>query len=201
SVNTVYAQLVTQLGPKAAIEAVARYGIASPLEPFPSAVLGANSVTPLDMASAYSTLANRGTRVPPTFVTRVVGRDGRVIYEHAEAGRPVLSTEVADTVTAILEQAMHRGTGRRAVIGRPAAGKTGTAQEWRDAWFAGYTPDLTTVVWVGFPEGQVSMQPPATPIRVTGGSWPAQIWQRFMTRALAGVAPRPFVAPPPGALP
>ncbi len=202
SVNTVYAQLITALGPKAAVEAVARYGIASPLEPFPSAVLGANSVTPLDMASAYGTLANRGTHVPPAFVSRVVGRDGNVIYEQRDTARPVLAPEVADTVTAILEQVIFRGTGRRAAIGRPAAGKTGTAQEWRDAWFAGYTPDLATVVWVGFPTAQISMQPPATPFRVTGGSWPAEIWQRFMTQALAGVPPRPFVAPPqPGAPP
>ena len=70
-------------------------------------------------------------------------------------------------------------------IGRPAAGKTGTGQNWGDAWFVGYTPDLVTSVLIGYPEGQISMVPPTTRIRVTGGTWPAQIWQLFMTAVLA----------------
>ena len=88
-------------------------------------------------------------------------------------------------MTGILSQVVQRGTGTAAQLGaRPVAGKTGTANEWRDAWFVGYTPDLVTAVWVGFPERQRSMVPPATPIRVTGGSWPAQIWRRVMEPAL-----------------
>jgi penicillin-binding protein 1A len=99
-------------------------------------------------------------------------------------------------VTGILSQVVQRGTGAAAQLGdRPVAGKTGTANEWRDAWFVGYTPELVTAVWVGFPEELRSMVPPATPIRVTGGSWPAQIWQRVMEPALAGTPVVPFPVP------
>jgi penicillin-binding protein 1A len=91
---------------------------------------------------------------------------------------------------------VQRGTGTAAQLGdRPVAGKTGTANEWRDAWFVGYTPDLVSAVWVGFPERQRSMVPPATSIRVTGGSWPAQIWHRVMEPALAGTPVSPFREP------
>jgi membrane peptidoglycan carboxypeptidase len=89
-----------------------------------------------------------------------------------------------------------RGTGVRAQLGRPVAGKTGTAQQWHDAWFVGYTPELVTAVWVGFADRQRSMTPPTTPIRVTGGSWPAEIWRRTMEAALAGVPASDFPAPP-----
>jgi penicillin-binding protein 1A len=85
-----------------------------------------------------------------------------------------------------LVQHQHRGPGQQAKIGRPVAGKTGTSQEHRDAWFVGYTPELSAAVWVGFPEGQVAMEPPATPFTVTGGTWPAQIWARFASGALSG---------------
>ena len=97
----------------------------------------------------------------------------------------------------VLQQVVQRGTGANAALGdRPVAGKTGTAEQWRDAWFVGYTPDLVTAVWVGFPEEQRSMVPPTTPIRVVGGSWPAQIWHRVMEAALAGVPPASFPDPP-----
>jgi penicillin-binding protein 1A len=100
---------------------------------------------------------------------------------------------VADRVTAVLEEVLDEGTGVRARIGRPAAGKTGTGQEYRDAWFVGYTPELATAVWMGFPEeGTRSMVPPATPLRVTGGTWPATAWQRFMAAALASRPATPF---------
>lgn len=201
SYNTLYAHLMMDVGPEYAMEAAARYGIRSPLEPVPSAVLGSNVVTALDMASAYATFANRGIKVPPILVTRITRADGTILFQHRHTQERVLDTDVADVLTAILRQVIERGTGTRAQIGRPAAGKTGTADDWKDAWFAGYTPQLATAVWVGFPQlgpdGQlVRMQPPATPIRVTGGSYPAQIWQRFMAAAHEGVEPVDFPPPP-----
>ncbi|MGH2684024.1 MAG: PASTA domain-containing protein, partial [Actinomycetota bacterium] len=154
-----------------------------------------NDVTALDMATAYATLAARGVRHDPVFVTKVTRPDGTILYEHRAEPSRAIEARVADEVTWALQQAVHRGTGTRAKIGRPVAGKTGTAQEWKDAWFAGYTPDLATAVWVGFPGEQISMAPPRTSIRVTGGSWPAQIWRDFMAPAHDGVAPADFAIP------
>ena len=196
SVNTVYAQLILDVGPSKAVDLAAKLGITSPLLPYPSAVLGTNDVTPLEMASAYGTFANRGIAVPPAFVTKVVGSDGRVIYEHQHSQKRVLDQDNVDTEIAVLRQVVERGTGTAAKIGRPVAGKTGTGQEWRDAWFVGFTPELVTSVWVGFPERQRSMQPPDTRILVTGGSWPAQIWQLYMSAALAERPVQDFAPPP-----
>ncbi|HET7487761.1 MAG TPA: PBP1A family penicillin-binding protein [Acidimicrobiales bacterium] len=196
SVNTVYARLILDVGPATAVAMASRMGITSPLQPWPSAVLGTNDVTPLEMAAAYGTLANRGVAVPPTFVTKVVDSDGRVLYEHQHAQQRVLDEAAADAEVDVLRQVVERGTGVNAQIGRPAAGKTGTSQEWRDAWFVGFTPDLVTSVWVGFPDRQRSMKPPDTRILVTGGSWPAQIWQRYTAGALAETPVRDFAPPP-----
>lgn len=196
SVNTVYAQLILDVGPADAVATAARMGVTSPLLPYPSAVLGTNDVTPLEMASAYGTFANRGLAVPPVFVTKVVGSDGRVIFEHQHSQRRVLDQSNVDTGVDVLRQVVERGTGVAARIGRPVAGKTGTSQEWRDAWFVGFTPELSTAVWVGFPDRQRSMIPPVTRILVTGGSWPAEIWNLYSSAALADVPVRDFVPPP-----
>jgi penicillin-binding protein 1A len=196
SYNTLYAQLIMQVGPEAAMAAAASFGVRSPLRTNPAAVLGTNEVTAVDMASAYATFANRGIRVSPILVTRITRADGTVLFQHEHTQEKVLDAGVADTVTSILEQVIVRGTGTKAQLDRPAAGKTGTAQEWRDAWFAGYTPELATAVWVGFPRAQISMEPPVTPIRVTGGSYPAQIWQQYMQAALSGRPPVAFHPPP-----
>jgi membrane peptidoglycan carboxypeptidase len=159
-------------------------------------VLGSNEVTVLDMASAYSTFAADGMHADPVFVTEITRADGSVLYERPSTLRRAIPTEVARGVNGILSQVVQRGTGTAAQLGdRPVAGKTGTANEWRDAWFVGYTPDLVTAVWVGFPEELRSMVPPVTPIRVTGGSWPAQIWRRVMEPALAGAPVTPFREP------
>jgi penicillin-binding protein 1A len=197
SYNTLYAQLMMRVGPKEATEAATRYGIRTPLEPVPSAVLGSNVVSAMDMASAYSTFANRGIRVSPVLVTRITRADGTVLFNHEHRQTKVLEAGVVDTLTSILEQVIERGTGTRAKLDRPAAGKTGTADDNKDAWFVGYTPELATAVWVGFPQvgadGKlVAMRPPTTPIAVTGGSYPAEIWQHFMSAALAGRPPTAF---------
>ncbi len=197
SYNTLYAQLILRVGAERAMTAATSFGIRSPLRTNPAAVLGTNEVTALDMASAYATFANRGVRVAPVLVTGITRPDGTVLFRHEHTQARVLEANLDDTLTSILEQVITRGTGTKAQLDRPAAGKTGTGQAYRDAWFAGYTPDLATAVWVGFPRAQISMEPPRTPIRVTGGSYPAQIWQRVMTAALKDIPPSPFHAPTP----
>jgi penicillin-binding protein 1A len=197
SINTIYAQLILEVGPSEAVSMATKMGITSPLQPFPSAVLGTNDVTPLEMASAYGTFANRGVAVPPTMVTRVLDDNGSVIFEHEHEQKRVMKQDTADAVTGVLQQVVERGTGVNARIGRPIAGKTGTGQQWRDAWFVGYTPELVTSVWVGFPDRQVSMVPPTTRIRVLGGTWPAQTWQLSMAAMLAGTPSSNFAPPPP----
>lgn len=199
SSNTVYAQIMMEVGPSDAVSMAASLGIDSPLCQCPSTVLGTNDVHPLEMASAYGTFATRGLRVEPAFVTKVAEADGTVVYQHEHSQERVIDEFVADRVNDVLQDVVSHGTGVNARIGRPAAGKTGTGQNWTDAWFVGHTPDLATAVWVGFPEGSVPMVPPATPFRITGGSWPAQIWQLFMTSALADLPVRDFAVPTPPA--
>ena len=198
SINTVYARLIEEIGPEPAIDMAQRLGIPGRLKPVPSAVLGSNEVSVLDMASAYSTFAADGLHAEPTFVTEITRVDGSILYQRPSTLRRAIPTSVARGVTGTLSQVVERGTGTAAALGaRPVAGKTGTANEWRDAWFVGYTPELVAAVWVGFPERQRSMVPPATPIRVTGGSWPAQIWHRVMEPALADLPITPFPEPQP----
>ena len=198
SVNTVYAKLIEEVGPEEAIGMAHNLGITGPLQPYPSAVLGSNEVSVLDMASAYSTFAADGMHADPVFVTEITRADGSVLYRRPSTLRRAIPTTVARGVTSILSHAVARGTGVAAQLGaRPVAGKTGTANEWRDAWFVGYTPELVTAVWVGFPERLRSMVPPVTPIRVTGGSWPAQIWRRVMEPALADSPITAFPPPEP----
>ncbi|MGH9243583.1 MAG: penicillin-binding protein [Acidimicrobiales bacterium] len=202
SYNTAFAQLVLAVGPDRAVDVAATMGIRppTPLQPYPSAVLGANDVRVLDMASAYGTIANRGVAVEPVMVTRISRTDGTILYENQHLQARALPTVVADQVTGVLQQVVERGTGTAARIGRPVAGKTGTGQLWTDAWFCGFTPQLAAAVWVGFGQQATSMVPPATSITVTGGSWPAQIWQQFMIEAMAPLPvvgfPAPAVAAP-----
>lgn len=203
SVNVVYAQVAEEVGPEGVAEVAEDMGITTPLcSTCLSTVLGASEVNPLDMASAYSTFASNGTYHPTFGITKIVDSHGEVLYESAEdetlEAEDAISPAVSYLTTTALEQVIIRGTGTRAQIGRPAAGKTGTAQEYRDAWFGGYTPALAAAVWVGYPEGQIEMKPscsglnPCKPTRtitgsgVTGGSFPAMIWQAFMLKALSG---------------
>jgi len=197
SFNTLFAQLILQVGPKNAIDMAQRMGITTPLQAVPAAVLGSNDVQPLEMASVYGTLANRGVHVVPVMITRITKANGTVLYEDVHEQKKAMDETVADTVTSVLQQVIARGTGTAAQLDRPAAGKTGTGEDYKNAWFCGYTPTLSTAVWVGFPETEVQMTPPATSITVYGGTWPAQIWQRFMTAATAGTPSADFAAPAP----
>lgn len=195
SVNTVYARLGVELGPRALQAQASTMGITSPLPPVHSLALGAGEVTPLEMASAYSSLATLGTWHEPHLVTRITDAAGTVLWAHDGQPLRVLDEGVAHFVTRTLEEVVERGTGRRADIDRPQAGKTGTSQDSADAWFVGYTPDLVASVWVGFPEGRTPMVPPRTRELVEGGRWPAQIWGALADDVLATTPATPFAQP------
>lgn len=188
SVNVVYARLVDAVGPAAVAEIAEAAGITRNLEAFHSIALGAQEVSVLDMASAFGTFAAGGVNVSPVFVTSIETNTGVNIYSSVPVTTEAFEREVAEEVTAALTEVVRRGTGQQAKIGRPVAGKTGTSQEHRDAWFVGYTPELSTAVWVGYPD-PTPMVPPETPFKVTGGTWPAQIWARYANSALVGTIP------------
>jgi len=195
SVNTVYAQLVLEVGPERAAEVADALGVPDQ-QPDPSIVLGTGETSVVDLAEAYSTLAREGERITPYLIERIED-EGNAVFE-AEVGEPVraLDEGPARAVTHALRGVVDGGTGRRAALDRPAAGKTGTTQGNGDAWFAGYTPDLTAAVWMGYPEGPQRAMTDVRGEAVTGGSLPADIWKRFMDAALADVEPSDFPEPP-----
>ena len=190
SINVPAAKLLNELGPGQVIETARSMGIGSPLQPHLSLALGSADVTPLEMATAVTTLANGGLRVQPLSILRVTDTRGKVLEEHRPVRAVGLTPEVAYIVTDMLKGVVERGTGTAAAIGRPAAGKTGTTDDYRNAWFIGYTRQLTTAVWVGNDDN-------APMRRVVGGMVPAQIWAAFMRPAMA---PLPALdwAPPEG---
>ena len=181
SVNAVFARLVMEVGPAKVVETAHRMGITSALDANPAIALGGLSrgVSPLEMASAFGTLATGGIRMPPVAVSRVTDDRGTVLYKAPGAGERAVSQNVAAQVSGMLHDVVERGTGVKARFGSWAAGKTGTTQSYRDAWFVGHTPDLVASVWVGYREGQVAMTN-VHGIRVAGGTFPATIWGRFM---------------------
>ena len=194
SVNGVYARLALDIGGGAIASQAQVMGVKTPLPAFPSIALGAIDVSVLDMAAAYSTLANGGVAVEPTTIARVRTSAGEVFEPDQEVIPGALSAGNAYLLTRVLEQVIERGTGTAAAIGRPAAGKTGTTDDYADAWFVGYTPQLVTAVWVGYPEGRIPMTS-VHGIRVMGGTFPAQIWQRFMSAAHEGLPVKDFELP------
>lgn len=193
SVNTVFARLMMMVKPENVVMIAKRMGITTQLSSNPAIALGGltTGVSPLEMASAYGTLANLGVHHEPTPFRQIVDRQGKIIWQNNPEGREVIDPAIAVAVTQILEGVIKLGTGTAANIGRPAAGKTGTSQEHRDAWFIGYTPELVTSVWVGYPQGQIAMTN-VHGIKVTGGTFPARIWAFFMSQALAEKIPTPF---------
>jgi penicillin-binding protein 1A len=195
SINTVFAQLMGDVTPEAGVGMAERLGVASTLQPVLAAVLGSEDVTVLDMAAAYSTIARRGIYIPPTMVSRVTRLDGTVLYQHEPHSTRVLDSRIADELTEVMVEVVESGTGRRAQVpDRSVAGKTGTAENFVDAGFTGYSPQYTTAVWVGFPDAQIPMEPPTTERDVTGGSYPAEIFQLVMTDIHEGLDSRPFAA-------
>ena len=177
SINIPAIKTLGELGPQTVIAYAKRMGITTPLQPHLSLALGTPDVTPLEMASAYGTLASMGVRAEPIAVRRVATRDGQILEDNLPRRELVLSSDVAYVMVDILKGVITRGTGRTAGIGRPAAGKTGTTDDYRNAWFIGFTPQLSTAVWVGNDDN--------TPMRrVVGGMVPARIWRTFMSAAM-----------------
>jgi penicillin-binding protein 1A len=180
SVNTVYAQLIDEVGPENVAELARSMGIRSPLPEVPSLALGTAEVTPLEMTSAFATLASGGIYRRPTGVRWITDARGQTVERFDAGGRRALPENTADQVTDILLDVVAGGTGTGAQLpGIAVAGKTGTTQNYADAWFCGYTSDVATCVWIGYARGQVPMSS-VHGIPVTGGSLPADIWRAFM---------------------
>ena len=148
-----------------------------------------HGVTPLDMVQAYGVLANGGIKVQPTAILKIVDRNGQVVEENSIQEKRVVDEKDAAIITNMLESVINGGTGGNAAIGRPAAGKTGTTDDSKDAWFVGYTPDLVAAVWIGDDYGSETLH------GITGGNTPAIMWGQFMANALANTPASDFSVP------
>ena len=189
--NSATARLARDVGIGRVRDLAQRLGIQSPLPAVPSLSLGAAEVTPLEVAVAFATLANNGVRTRPLAVKQVMDVNGRVLEKRDVRVEKVLSPQMAFMMNYLLKGVLDRGTGafaRTWGFTRPAAGKTGTTNDFKDAWFVGYTPDLLSVVWVGF-DGQ-------SKLGLSGAQAALPIWTEFMKRATAGAPVTDFVPPP-----
>ena len=188
--NIVAVKLADRIGLDRVIEYAKRMGITSPLEANLSLALGSSVVTPLDQASGYQTLADQGIHIDPTAIRLVKDSLGNVVLDQQyPQANEVVSEGAAYIMTTMLEDVINHGTGYpNAIIGRPAAGKTGTTSDFRDAWFVGYTPDLVTAVWLGN-DNYSRMN------ESYGGNIPARIWSRYMKTALAKTPKHDFTFP------
>lgn len=196
SLNTVAARLTATLGPETVVQTARRVGIVSQLHDNPSIALGTGEVTPLEITAAYVPFANGGWGIIPYLVEDIRTKDGKVLF-HRQGDGPgrVISDVAVGTMNRMLSAVVTDGTGQKALLSdRPVAGKTGTSQDFRDAWFIGYTNGLTTGVWLGNDDN--------TPTKkATGGALTALLWNRFMTEATRGLPVRPLpgieLVPPP----
>jgi penicillin-binding protein 1A len=190
SLNTVAVRLGLEVGPKTVVKTAHRLGITSDLEPNASIALGTSEVTPLELVSAYAAFANGGIGVQPHVIARVRTASGKQLYlrKNVSFGR-VIEPQYVAMMNAMMEETLLTGTAHKAELpGWQAAGKTGTSQEWRDAWFVGYTSFLVAGVWLGNDDGSPTR-------KVSGGNLPVEIWSRFMKAAHEGV---PVAALPSG---
>jgi len=184
--NVAAVRMMHRLGPEKVIQYAYKMGIKDKLEPTLSLALGAGVVTPLDMASSVSVLANQGIRCEPTAIKKIYDSEGNVIEDNTyPSSEKVIPATTASAMTDMLEDVIRAGTGTGAQIGRPAAGKTGTTDSFRDAWFVGYTPDLAAAVWTGNDDFSKMNH-------AYGGNIPASIWGDFMKKALSGTKPKDF---------
>jgi penicillin-binding protein 1A len=207
SINTVFAQLIRDVGCPDTGQMAKRLGIqsawySSQFHTCSGAyALGEVGVSPLDMASSYGVFDNHGQRAQPTPILKIVDPTGKVLVDNIAtkpATSAVIDPVVADNVTDVLRGVIQAGTGTAANIGRPAAGKTGTTSNFTNAWFVGYTPTLSTAVWMGYANNEhTSLRNIKGVPAVFGGTIPAQTWHNFMIQALAKVAPTDFSQPAP----
>jgi penicillin-binding protein 1A len=186
SVNTVAVRISEQAGRGRVVEAAERLGITARLKAHPSIALGASEASLMEMTSAYAVFANRGYPAWPYGIIDIRDGKGRVLYRRRATDQArLVSPAVTADMQSMLRDVVRSGTGRAARLNRPAAGKTGTSQEFRDAWFIGFTAELVAGVWMGNDD--------SSPMKnVTGGSLPARLWRNFMTDALKGTPVRRF---------
>jgi penicillin-binding protein 1A len=188
SLNSIAVKVSQRTGLKPVIDAARRLGLTGKMAPHPSLALGAAEVSPLEMTSAYAAVATGGIGVFPYAISEIKNARGDVIYRRqGEGPGRVMSAETAAQLTAMLTTAVKSGTGRNARLKRPAAGKTGTSQNYRDAWFVGFTANYITGIWVGNDNGSPTS-------KITGGGLPARMWQTFMRAAHSKIAARPLTA-------
>ncbi len=197
SVNAVYAQLAKSVGPENIVEVANRLGIESTLKPVLSITLGTNEVSPLEMAAAYSSIANFGLKRETYLIDRIEDDAGNVIYRHTVEETKVMDEALVAAAVGAMRKVVSRGTATRADIGRPQAGKTGTTDDSADLWFTGFIPQYTTAVWVGYPDARTELsgfkvwyaprqKDQVYKSRVFGGTLAAPIWKQFMEAALIG---------------
>ena len=187
SLNTVAVKLNVEVGPKTVVRTAQRLGIHSALKANESLALGTSEVSPIEMAGAYAAFANGGTGVIPHAILEVKGTDGKVIYrrQKQDLGQ-VIDPRIAGLMNKMMRETLATGTARKSDIpGYQVAGKTGTTQDYRDAWFVGYSASLVAAVWVGNDDGDATK-------KVTGSGLPAEIWAEFMRNALKGTPPQPL---------
>jgi 1A family penicillin-binding protein len=196
SVNSIAAQLIEKTGPEAVIDVARRCGITSPMKPVYSLALGTSGVSPMEMASAFATFASGGIRHEPFFISRVEDPLGRVLEEHILNGRRTLDADLTYQVVDMMKGVLDGGTGatvRALGFNLPAAGKTGTTDDFYDAWFTGFTPTLCTSVWVGL-DREVGLRDKQG-LGISGSRAAAPIWANFMIKATGGEPPRDFSMP------
>jgi 1A family penicillin-binding protein len=197
SINSIAAQLVEQLGPDKVIETARRCGITSPLEHVYSIALGTSGVSPLEMASAFSVFASGGVRQEPFWIWRVEDVYGRALEEHIVSGVNKLDPETVFQLVDMMRGVVDQGTAgviRNMGFDLPAAGKTGTTDEYKDAWFTGFTPSLSVSVWTGY-DLEKGLRD-KNGVGITGGRAAAPIWADFMIKATGGEPAREFTVPP-----
>lgn len=186
--NVPAVKLAEKVGISSVVDMARRFGITTPLPPYLPLALGAADMKLLEHVSAFTVFPNDGIRIDPHMIRRVTSYDGALLEEAHPEVHDVLSPDVARTMTAMLEEVIQFGTGMQAkALGRPAAGKTGTTQDYTDAWFVGYTPQLTAGAWVGFDDKQISLGK-----KETGARAALPIWLEFMQGAVAGTPPVDF---------
>ena len=188
SINIVAIKLTNMIGPQNVVRVARQLGVKSPLPAYLSLPLGINEMTMIELAGVYCVFANGGKRVEPTGILKIEDRDGNVIYSHDIKEKKVFDPDLIYTLVDMMKGVVTSGTGTAARLPRPVAAKTGTTSDYRDAWFAGFVPQLVCITWVGNDDNSPMN-------RVTGGSVPAQMWRDFMSVALDRIPPEDFPGP------